>query len=75
MTVAATTQEGETQQADAAFLGPVIAESESTWTSTLQIAGEQIHFKLDTGAEVTSVSEATYRKLRGVNLQKTTRSL
>ena len=74
-TVTATTQEGETQQADAAFLGPVIAENESTWTSTLRIAGQQIHFKLDTGAEVTAVSEATYCKLRGVNLQKATRSL
>ena len=75
-TVAATTQEGETQQdLDAAFLGPVIVENESTWMNTVRIAGEQSQFKLDTGAEVTAVSESTYRKLRGINLQKATRSL
>ena len=73
-TVAAITQEGEAQQ-DSAFLGPVTTESESTWTSTLKIAGEWIQFKLDTSAEVTAVSEATYHKLRGVSLRKATRIL
>ena len=72
-TVAATIQEDEAQ--DSAFLGPVTTESESTWNSTLKIARERIQFKLDTGAEVTAVSEATYRKLRDNNLQKAIRTL
>ena len=58
-TVVAATQDEDSQH-DAAFLGPVIAESESTCTSTLQIAGKMIQFKLDTEVEVTAVSEAIY---------------
>ena len=73
-TVSTATQDGEACQ-DVAYLGPVKAENENTWTSTLQIAGKKIQFKLDTGAEVTAVSEATYRNLRRVNLQKANRPL
>ena len=74
-TVASATREGEAHSQDAAFLGPVETENQSTWTSTLRMAGEDIQFKLDTGAEVTAVSEATYRKLRRVYLQKANRPL
>ena len=67
--MAAATQKGDPKH-DAAFLGPVTAESESTWTRTLRVAGKKIQFKLDTGAEVTAVTEATYHVLGRVNLQK-----
>ena len=59
MTLVTATQERDSQH-DAAFLGPVIAESESTCTSTLRIAGKTIQFKLGTEMEVTAVSEAIY---------------
>ena len=74
-TVASASQDGEPHSQDAAFLGPVETENKNTWTSTLQIAGKDIRFKLDTGAEVTAVSEATYRQLKRVRLQKAHRPL
>ena len=49
--------------------------SDSSWTSTLRIAGKRIQFKLDTGAEVTSISETTYQKLDKIPLQRASRSL
>ena len=73
--VAATTNEEEAQQ-DAAFLGPVVAETNTTtWKNTLLISGKKVQFKLDTGAEVTAVSETTYRRLDRVTLQRATRPL
>ena len=73
--VAATNHEEEAQQ-DAAFLGPVVAETKTTtWTNTLLVAGKKVQFKLDTGAEVTAVSENTYRRLGRVTLQRATRPL
>ena len=73
--VAATTHEEGAQQ-DAAFLGPVVAETKTTtWTNTLVIAGKKVQFKLDTGAEVTAMSKTTYRRLGQVTLQRATRSL
>ena len=59
-------------QQDAAFLGPVTANRESIWTITLRVAGKRIQFKMDTGAEVTVISEATYRKLGRISLLKAT---
>ena len=46
-----------------------------SWTSNLRIAGRRIQFKLDTGAELTAISEATYHKLDKIPLQKSSRSL
>ena len=50
----------EVEAEDPAFLGVLQGTNDSSWTSTLRIAGKRIHFKLDTGAEVTAISETTY---------------
>ena len=34
------------------------------WTASIQIAKEQIEFKLDSGADVTVLPESTYHKLQ-----------
>ena len=72
-TAAASAHEVEAE--DPAFLGALINSSDNSWTSNLRIAGKRVQFKLDTGAEVTAISETTYHKLDKIPLQKSSRSL
>ena len=60
---------------DAAFLGAVSSEQDTAWTCTLLIDEKEISFKLDTGAEVTAISEETYRTLGGKPLEKPSKAL
>ena len=53
----------ELQTEDLAFLGTLAAEGNSTWRCTVNLSGTDTQFKLDTGAELTAVSERTYRSL------------
>ena len=62
-TVAASTHEVEAE--DTAFLGALTGNIDTSWTSTLRIAG----------AEVTVISETAYQKLSKIPLQKSSRSL
>ena len=55
---------------DTAFLGSVKANPESFWTTTVLLSKVEVSFKLETGAEVTAISEETYRALGQVTLQK-----
>lgn len=54
---------GSACEVEADDQGTLTNNSDASWTSTLKIAGKRIQFKLDTGAEVTAISEATYNKL------------
>ena len=60
---------------DAAFLGTVVSKQESSWTIELLLGNEQIPFKLDTGAEVTAISEEAYRTLPKVSMQSPSKAL
>ena len=71
-TVAAATNE---LSLDAAFLGTVTSQQESSWTISLQLQSREIPFKLDTGAEVTAISEETYKTLGKVRLQAPSKTL
>ena len=55
------TDTGEPDQM--AFLGTLSATDTSTWRSQVDLNGHQMQFKLDTGAEFTAVSEATYKRM------------
>ena len=55
---------------DTAFVGSVNSKQQSSWTTTLQVRGRVIRFKIDTGAEVTGISEETFRQLGGASLQR-----
>ncbi len=67
---------GERENAlDAAFLGAVNSDDAKAWTETVLLNGVETVFKLDTGAEVTAVSEATYKKLKFGTLTKPTKAL
>ena len=56
----------ETSSMDSAFLGVVEARQGSTaWKAKLFLLGSNTEFKLDTGAEVTAISNQTFQKLSG----------
>ena len=49
---------------DTAFLGEVGSAKASVWSTTLQLNGHKIQFKLDTGAGATAISMETYNMLQ-----------
>ena len=55
---------------DTAFVGSVSSKQQSSWNTTLQVRETEIRFKIDTGAEVTAISEETFRQLGGASLQR-----
>ena len=55
---------------ETAFVGSVSSKQQSSWITTLQVRGKGIRFKIDTGAEVTAISEETFRQLGGASLQR-----
>ena len=69
-TVAATILVNSELSLDTAFVGSVSSKQQSSWTTTLQVRGKKIRFKIDTGAEVTAISEETFRQLGGASLQR-----
>ena len=50
---------GAASAIDAAFLGTMDSNQESTWRTKLLLSGLECDFKLDTGAEVTAISDQT----------------
>ena len=57
------------------FLGSVELCWESQWFATVSLNKQEVEFKLDTGAEVTVISEATLSTLSDVQLKKPTKAL
>ena len=53
----------------------VASQQDPAWTATVLLGATEVEFKLDTGAEVTAISEATYKKLEAVPLEKTSKAL
>ena len=60
---------------DCAFLDTVGDGSTSCWTTQVLLQNQMVTFKLDTGAEVTAVSEATFKSLTEVVLKQPDRKL
>ena len=56
-----TVQDGDTL--DSAFLDTVSTQRSNAWFSTISVNGRKLPFKLDTGAEVTAVSKATWQEI------------
>ena len=54
---------------DTAFLGEVGSAKASVWSTTLQLNGHKIQFKLDTGAGATAISMETYNVLQRPKLK------
>ena len=61
---------------DNSLLGTVSTSGNSDqWIVNLQLNGKPGQFKIHTGADMTAVSETTFKKLDGVTLRQTNKSL
>ncbi len=60
---------------DSAFLGTVNATSGPVWLSKVKVDNKVVQFKLDTGAEVSVISDQVFSTLGRVKLEKPSRVL
>ncbi len=60
---------------DSAFLGAVTSNPHAAWTVKLLVGTKEVEFKLDTGAELTVISEATHKAVGSPPLEKSTKAL
>lgn len=74
-TVAAVASTANETAEDEAFLFPVTMDKNTSWSIDVQLDDREVPFKLDTGAEVTAISDATFSTLRFTTLQKPARVL
>ena len=51
------------------FLEAISITGESSWTISIQLEGKEMSFKLDTGAEVSAISDIVYKTL-AITLKK-----
>ena len=69
------TQKLEADSVEEAFLGTVTSSKDKAWSVNIRLQGKEILFKMDTGAEVTVISEKVYHTLEKTKLGKTSRVL
>ncbi|XP_069125619.1 uncharacterized protein [Argopecten irradians] len=60
---------------DQDFLGAVNKEKSHPWITNIKIKNVDIPFKIDTGADVTVISEREHQKMYNVKLSKSTKNL
>jgi len=63
------------QEDDLSYLTAVGCGNESSWTVNIAVNGELITFKVDTGAEVTAITESALTQLGKLQLHPATKSL
>ena len=56
------------------FLG-VVSSNEESWVCSLKLEIREMSFKLDTGAEVTAISEGAFKELQNITLQSPSKIL
>ena len=57
------------------FLGAVTSNKDSAWTVNLLLQQKEVQFKMDTGVEVTVISDKVYQTLENIDLNKPTKAL
>ena len=60
---------------DTVFLDMLTSDANEYWKARVEVNGTKLQFKIDTGAEVTVMSEKDYWRLGKVNLQQTSKIL
>ena len=65
----------ESTEAEVPFLGAIGSERRNPWAVTISLKKKPVKFQIDSGAEVTVVPDSMLRKLTGVNLKPTQRTL
>ena len=66
--------ESPVQQDDSFYLG-VVSDNKEPWSVTLRLNGRPTDFCIDTGAEVTVISEKSYTKIGSPNLKSLNKTL
>ena len=57
------------------WIQPFWPLGQTSWTVDIAVNGVLLTFKVDTGAEVTAISEQAYRALRRIKLEKSSKTL
>ena len=65
----------EESPVDNGFLDTIHETKGTSWTAPIKINGQEIVFKLDTGAEATAVSMKTFKTLKSIQLQQSAKVL
>ena len=65
----------EEETEDDNFLGAITAQQTTQWLTEVSVNKVPLTFKIDTGAEVSAISEAAFDRLPNVNLEKCSRKL
>ena len=65
----------DSESRDWAYVFPVNVFKRITWSSKISVGGKELTFKLDTGAEVTVITEEAHRMLEMPKLQKPSKAL
>ena len=64
----------EGEDLDMSYLSAIGSDNDSSWNATIQINGQSVVFKLDTGAEV-AITEPTLTKVGNIQLSPAAKSL
>ena len=65
----------EVYQEETVFLGAVTEDSKGQWDATICVNGTSVKFKIDTGAEVTVISDSAHKTIGSPPLEKPDRIL
>ena len=68
-------EKAEDQETDAGFLGAVRAGEPNSLMTSILLNGQEMSFKMDTGAEVTVISKQAFDDLQGVKLLPASKAL
>lgn len=60
---------------DTLYMDSVTGQQQASWNCEIHLGGKAASFKLDTGAEVTAITEESYKELSNVSLRQATRIL
>ena len=63
------------QGMDSAYLSTLTTKQKRAWFCNIQIGNWSLPFKVDTGAEVTAITESVYKDLTKIHLQKASKIL
>ena len=74
-TVSAQEVEVDSGEEHEVFLGAVGNSNNKSWFTKIGLQGNDVAFKLDTGAEVTVISEEVFKNLEGTKLQTPSKAL
>ena len=74
-TVASASELTESVTEEPIFLGAISEEQNSPWQISILVENKPVQFKLDTGAQVTAITERTYSTLGASSLKKPSKIL